>query len=230
SISALKGRIRDLTRSLRKADNDEKDRTPRGIRIERERELESCKHELEERQAAQRFAKFKSEMISKYHMVRFFERQKATRNLKRHQKQVAALEEGPEKAEKMPVIHDAEVDLNYTLYYPLLKAYVSLWPKQHRGGTKAEEGSQAAGGPRGPKGDVNIWRAVEKAMEEHTLEKLRESKEGVTVPGAPERSQAKAWEKAETKGKKMRPRESKSHDSDNNMRDEDENGSDDGFF
>ena len=72
SINALKSRIRDLSRMLRHADSDEKSRMPQGIRIERERELESSKHELEERQTAQREAKFRSDIIGKYHMVRFF--------------------------------------------------------------------------------------------------------------------------------------------------------------
>lgn len=74
SINALKNRIRDLSRSLRHVDSNEKNRMPQGIRIERERELESCKHELEEKQTAQREAKFKRDIISKYHMVRFFGR------------------------------------------------------------------------------------------------------------------------------------------------------------
>jgi hypothetical protein len=64
--------VRDLSRLLRHTGSDEKNRMPQGIRIERERELESCKHELEERQTAQRESKFKSDIISKYHMVRFF--------------------------------------------------------------------------------------------------------------------------------------------------------------
>lgn len=72
SINALKSRIRDLTRSLRHVDNDPKSRMPQGIRIERERELESCKHELEEKETAKREAKFRNDIIGKYHMVRFF--------------------------------------------------------------------------------------------------------------------------------------------------------------
>jgi len=74
SINALKGRIRDLTRTLRRVDNDSKHRMPQGIRIERERELESCKHELEEREIAKRETKFRNGIIGKYHMVRFFGR------------------------------------------------------------------------------------------------------------------------------------------------------------
>lgn len=72
SINKLKSRIRDLRRLLAHTDSDPKNRMPQGIRIERERELESCKHELEEKQTAKREAKFRNDIIGKYHMVRFF--------------------------------------------------------------------------------------------------------------------------------------------------------------
>lgn len=72
SINALKGRIRDLRRSLAHIDSDPKNRMPQGIRIERERELESCRHELEEKETVKREAKFRNDIIGKYHMVRFF--------------------------------------------------------------------------------------------------------------------------------------------------------------
>lgn len=72
SINKLKSRIRDLRRSLAHVDSDPKNRMPQGIRIERERELESARHELEEKEIAKREAKFRNDIIGKYHMVRFF--------------------------------------------------------------------------------------------------------------------------------------------------------------
>ncbi|OAG06395.1 uncharacterized protein CC84DRAFT_1090763 [Paraphaeosphaeria sporulosa] len=225
SINALKSRIRDLRRSLAHVDSDPKNRMPQGIRIERERELESARHELEEKETAKREAKFRNDIIGKYHMVRFFERQKATRILKRLHKQLAALEDEPEKAEKMHSIHNAEVDLNYTLYYPLLKAYVSLYPKQQKEDSKSGD---AAPPTDGPKGDVNMWKTVEKAMGEQTLEELRESREGVIIPGAPENSKAKNLKKdakKDTKEKKAR-----SNDADIATENGDEEGSDEDFF
>lgn len=83
SINALKSRVRDLSRLLRHADSDEKNRMPQGIRIERERELESCRHELEEKQTAQRESKFRSDIIGKYHMVRFFGKSLSHKNHRR---------------------------------------------------------------------------------------------------------------------------------------------------
>jgi hypothetical protein len=59
----LKGEIRNLTRLL-----DRTDKLPADVRVEKERALETHKAELEETLAAKR----RSEMISTYHMVRFF--------------------------------------------------------------------------------------------------------------------------------------------------------------
>lgn len=121
----------------------------------------------------------------------------------------------------MHSIHNAEVDLNYTLYYPLLKAYVSLYPKQQKEDSKSGDAAPPKGGP---KGDVNMWKTVEKAMEEQTLEELRESREGVTVPGAPDPNKDKNTKK-DTKEKKA-----KSDGADHAMNNGDAEGSDEDFF
>jgi len=127
----------------------------------------------------------------------------------------------------MRSIHDAEVDLNYTLYFPLLKTYVSLYPKQQK-----EDGKSGDTPPStdGPKGDVNMWKTVEKAMEEQTLEELRESREGITIPGAPETSKAKDVNKNGKTDKKEKDVKAKSNGTDVAMKDGDEEDSDEDFF
>jgi hypothetical protein len=45
---------------------------PAGVRIERERELAACQHELAEKTAAAQEAERRRNLISKYHHVRFF--------------------------------------------------------------------------------------------------------------------------------------------------------------
>jgi hypothetical protein len=63
SVNGLKKRRRDLKRLLEHAE-----KLPAGLRIEHERELASCKIQIE---AAEEDAR-RSQMIKKYHMVRFF--------------------------------------------------------------------------------------------------------------------------------------------------------------
>ena len=72
SISALKSRIRNLSRLLGHVEKDEKSKMPVTVRNERERELEACRRELAEKQAADREAEFRNKIISKYHHIRFF--------------------------------------------------------------------------------------------------------------------------------------------------------------
>jgi hypothetical protein len=72
SNNALKSRIRDLRRLLDHADKDPSTRLPANIRIDRERELEACEHELSEKKAAQKEAEFRRKIIGKYHRIRFF--------------------------------------------------------------------------------------------------------------------------------------------------------------
>jgi hypothetical protein len=72
TIGALKKRARDLRRLLEHVDNEPKHKMPANVRVERERELEACEHELEEQTAAAREADRRRKMISKYHHIRFF--------------------------------------------------------------------------------------------------------------------------------------------------------------
>lgn len=72
STNKLKGRIRDLKRLLEHVDNVPKHKMSAIQRVERERELEACEHELAEKVAAGQEAAFRNKMISKYHQIRFF--------------------------------------------------------------------------------------------------------------------------------------------------------------
>jgi hypothetical protein len=74
SANALKNRIRDLKRLLAHVDNVPKHKMSASARIERERELEACEHELEEKTMKARETEYRKKMIGKYHQVRFFGR------------------------------------------------------------------------------------------------------------------------------------------------------------
>jgi hypothetical protein len=83
-------------------------------------------------------------------------------------------------------VHNAEVDLNYTLYYPLLKPYVALFRGSERENTQSAEPGQDGADEAAKKepnhqeesksrGNVEIWKEVEKAMKKGTaaLDSLR---------------------------------------------------------
>lgn len=165
------------------------------------------------------------------------ERQRATRNIKRIQKQHAALEDTSDRAELRQTLHNAEVDLNYTIYYPLLKPYVSIFPnakKNKNASTEEDAASVENGSGSGPRGNVEMWKAVEKAMEDRTLEALRNSREGVTIPG-PKKAKGDKTKKDgrhEEKQEKKQKQESKSAAWQGNgaAGEEEDEDSDGGFF
>ena len=147
STHALKSRIRDLRRLLAHVDNVGDHKMSASNRIERERELEACQHELQEKLESTREAEYRKKIIGKYH-------------------------------------HNAEVDVNYSIYYPLLKPYASLYPKSKK--SKASDSDdaneedvddKANRDVDGPKGDLDMWKSVEVAMAEGTLDALRNRKE-----------------------------------------------------
>lgn len=241
SVNALKSRIRDLKRFLTHMDSVPKHKMSAGARQERERELEACEHELAEKLSASREAEYKKKMIGKYHQVRFFgmyvplqtkswltteDRQKGTRILKRLKKGLNALDDDSKRIKLQERVHNAEVDVNYAIYYPLMKPYSSLYPKSKKGKTDDSEDAEDTGEDSkgsaeqdGPKGDVQMWRAVEQAMEDGTLEKLRYSKD--SLPAEP----PKKSKKPKTKEGKKHKAEKKTHGAA-----EEEEDSDNGFF
>jgi hypothetical protein len=132
--SKLKKKIRDVERTLRKP----------GLaatkKLEAERALAALREELEDVQRGQKA----KENAQRYHMVRFFERKKAARKLKQAVKamlgeknSVKANESDESDKEEVSVrdeetlranLEKAEIDLYYTVLFPLERKYISLYP------------------------------------------------------------------------------------------------------
>lgn len=125
--------------------------------------------------------------------------------LKRIQKELAATEDEEEKSALQKKLHNAEVDVNYAISYPLMKPYSSLYPTSKKPkAAETHESDETKAKPEevdGPKGDVLVWKMVEVAMEEGTLETLRNSKSREEIPGAP----PKKSKSAKTKTAKEAP-------------------------
>ncbi|KAL8812252.1 MAG: hypothetical protein Q9223_007337 [Gallowayella weberi] len=241
SINALKSVIRNVSRVL---DHDQN--LPLDIRIEKERALAGYKQDLEKAQ----LEKERQRMIKKYHMVRFFgqyfakgvrgpsslmmfwdlERQKATRALKKLQTRLPSVERNsPQHKALETQIHNAQVDLNYTLYHPLAEKYVGLFPRQD---IRIPEDGETPSGEvmaRTPKHKPAMWTVVESCMENGTLQSLRDGKLQSTT------AQAKASQPVAVK--RARPLVGSKHDTNRRIgsavdsaADGQDNGSDDGFF
>lgn len=76
-------------------------------------------------------------------------------------------------------VRDAEVAVNYAIYYPLERDYVPLFPsRRKRSGADGDEGGADEEVEREEqrKGDPEMLRKIEQCMGEGTLEALRNSK------------------------------------------------------
>lgn len=167
-VNELKSSVRNLRRLL-----DRNDDLPANVRIEKERALQTAERDLREAEKAKK----RSDMIGKYHKIRFFERQKAERRLKKARREVKEAEEkgeddSGELAQLKAKVEDAEVDLNYTMYFPLEKEYASLWPAKRN----KDDGSENDGKDAERQGDSNMLDVVRKCMKEGTLKDLREGR------------------------------------------------------
>jgi rRNA-processing protein Efg1 len=220
----LSNKIHSLRRLLEKATD-----MPADIRQEKERELQGYVADQQRNQARRE----KNAVTSRYHFVRFMERKKAERQLRRCEKNFDSAKMGTDStrlpgistgsrngiddggagdieggsqnqqvlssAERLALsqeecrrqLHEAKVDLNYTLYAPLDQKYISLFPptprneefpansRRRKNGRDhdAPANDDKAGILRNNSGQKPpLWNEVEKAMENDTLEALRDGK------------------------------------------------------
>ncbi|KAK0748651.1 hypothetical protein B0T21DRAFT_380431 [Apiosordaria backusii] len=163
SMTAIKKRARAIERLL--AHDAEK--LPAHKKREMERELAAHKRRIADAQ----YKKNRAKMISKYHMVRFFERKKATRIAKQLEKKLAQATDADEIAKLKTDLHKAEVDIAYAIYYPFMEPYISLYAKPAAG--EEEKATQYLHTERPP-----MWALIEKTREEgrEALERLQNRK------------------------------------------------------
>lgn len=101
--------------------------------------------------------------------------------MNRLKREKAALEkeEKPDKKKLKRLernIHIAEVDLNFTIYYPLMKKYVSLFPKQGEDQNEKGDEQQTKTTKTATAEKPRMWSVVERCMAEGTLNDLREDR------------------------------------------------------
>ena len=160
TLSSLKRQVRDIRRLLNGSES-----LPETTRVEKERALAAFTDSI----ARIYSSKQRQQMIKKYHMVRFFERQKATRRLKKLQKWFrAGVDDESQAIDETAVLREIEevkTDLDYAIYSPLNEKYVSLYPRHC---DDEEDGVNVEKPP--------MWYFVKKCAEEGTLEDLREGR------------------------------------------------------
>ena len=109
------------------------------------------------------------------------ERQKATRAHKRLQKRLDASSSSPNRSERSQLekdVHDAQIDLHYTIYHPLTEKYRSIFPRQEN----ADSGGGGTAARKLVREKPAMWHVVERCAAEGTLEALREGKLAAGIP------------------------------------------------
>ncbi|CAM1505533.1 Fc.00g111700.m01.CDS01 [Cosmosporella sp. VM-42] len=169
-----KKRSRTIDRLLKR--NQE---LPANVRNDLERELAALKSTVSDKA----FQRKRSAMISKYHMVRFFERKKAARLVKQLRKKIEQATSPEEIEELKKDLHTAEVDEAYTQHHPHAETYISLYPNsKSEAATSVEDDEKTAAAkvllkaPRPP-----MWSTVEQAVKggPDALRRLRERRSQV---------------------------------------------------
>lgn len=165
-VNPLKSRLRSITRLL----SHKSSTMPADKLLALQREEASIRAEIASIESKEK----RSRMIAKYHRVRFFERRKAERRLKQAQRNLGRCESeaeegggGGESGQNIAAFQEevrcCRVDLNYTLYYPLTKRYMSLFTKSENGEERVTR-------------DKDMWSIVQDAMTQNKLEELRDGR------------------------------------------------------
>ncbi|KAL3474196.1 hypothetical protein BJX99DRAFT_248413 [Aspergillus californicus] len=183
SINDLKRRIRDVKRLLNKPD------LPADARILQERALKGYEKEMADEEKRRE----RSKLIKKYHFVRFLDRKTANKELARLSRKRDELSSNSDmdsamkskKLEELEArIYTAQVNVNYTIYYPLTEKYISIYAEKKKDKQSAEDAdadqimedeAQTASGSNSTERKA-MWDVVERCMKDGTLDRLREGK------------------------------------------------------
>ncbi|PPQ64544.1 hypothetical protein CVT24_008446 [Panaeolus cyanescens] len=176
-VQKIKAALRQTRRLLAKDKLDAK------VRVETERRLKTLEADLHQAEQANKARA----MATRYHKVKFFERQKVTRKLKQVQKQIESAEDESQKKTLESTLQELRIDLNYIFHYPQAKKYISLFPPEVRKGETIAAPTPDAEKTAREREEVRKW--------------IREQMDQGNIPAKPElhqssqrnNSQNKAW-------------------------------------
>ncbi|KAG6223077.1 hypothetical protein E4U34_001074 [Claviceps purpurea] len=177
--SFAKKRIRTIARLLQRNTD-----LPAHVQNDLQRELATLKTTVADKSIHKR----RSAMISKYHMVRFFERKKASRLVKQLKRKIEQSPDSDDVENLKRQLHIAEVDEAYTIYHPHLEPYRSLYGNVKADSKGRQDGEDSEEAEEEAKNDAPIakkaldaerpsmWSVVEKTMKQglEALQQLRE--------------------------------------------------------
>jgi hypothetical protein len=120
STHELKRKIRDAERTLKRTNINAT------TKLTMERRISALKIELEHILVQKKTLEKRKKNHEKYKFVRFMERQKVTRRIRKVERELKTVE-GKEKKALEKEFQQLKINLNYTLHYPEAYKYISLF-------------------------------------------------------------------------------------------------------
>ncbi|TFK25708.1 hypothetical protein FA15DRAFT_559879, partial [Coprinopsis marcescibilis] len=190
-----KQKIKSLLRQARRL--LAKDKLAADKRVETERRIKALEAELEQADQVNK----ERTLATRYHKVKFFERQKVMRKVKQTKKELESAA-GSAKTKLEKQLLEERINLNYILHYPKTKKYVSLFPPEVREGVASETFSADAEKTNKAREEVREW--VRGCMEKNELsvEPEHQLLPGQSRAKAPATSQYSVALETNTKGQK----------------------------
>lgn len=155
-VNKIKSAIRQTKRLL------SKEKILASARTDAERRLTALEDELNRREFAQKERK----NATRYHKVRFFERQKLTRRIGKIKKQ---LDNEKDKESLEADLKEARVLLNYVLHFPMSQKYVALYPNQGPSPLAEEDDKEDEESKKSRQRMRQIKQQIVEAMEKREL-------------------------------------------------------------
>ncbi|KAL6305118.1 hypothetical protein BKA93DRAFT_731783 [Sparassis latifolia] len=126
-VQKIKAALRQTRRLL------SKDKLAADVRVATERRQRALEADLKQAGHARK----ERTLATRYHKIKFFERQKVTRKIQQVKRQLANADGKTKlaKSERRTLeerLRELRVDLNYILHYPKMKKYISLFPPEVR--------------------------------------------------------------------------------------------------
>jgi len=134
-VQKIKAALRQTRRLL------SKDKLAADVRTKTERRLKGLEKDLAEAERR----KTERTMATRYHKVKFFERQKVVRKINKTKRLLEDCSDKAEKKQLKKALFSLRVDLNYILHYPKSQKYISLFPPEVRQGQPDDLDSDSKG-------------------------------------------------------------------------------------
>ncbi|KAH8103430.1 hypothetical protein BXZ70DRAFT_925574 [Cristinia sonorae] len=170
-VQKIKGLLRQARRLLKK------DKLAADVRQATERKIRALEKDLADAERARK----ERTMATRYHKIKFFERQKVTRKISQVKRQLGECSDKTEKKSLKRLLLELRVDLNYIQHYPKTKKYISLFPPEVRGSDVSDHKDKGKS-----KDDSSEPKADTDAQREALREQIREMMERGELSAEPE--------------------------------------------